>query len=97
MLRELTIADIADEQQKSIAELIGIENYIKLVDFYGGSSIYIYKRDSFLRILRDKQIRKEFKGNYRELAQKYNLTEIAIRNIIGEQNTVMEGQCKLNF
>lgn len=97
MLRELTIADIADEQQKSIAELIGIENYIKLVDFYGGSSIYIYKKDSFIRILRDKQIKAEFKGNYRELAQKYNLTEVAIRNIIGEQNPVMVGQCKLEI
>ena len=97
MLDELKMEDIADEQQKALAELIGIENYKKLVEVYGGSSIYVYKRDSFLRTLRDKKIKEEFKGNYRELAQKYNLTEMAIRNIIGEQNLIMQGQYKLNF
>jgi len=97
MLDELKMEDIADEQQKALAELIGIENYKKLVEVYGGSSIYIYKRDSFLRTLRDKKIKEEFKGNYKELAQKYNLTEMAIRNIVGEQNVIMQGQYKLNF
>ena len=97
MLDELKMEDIADEQQRSLAELIGIENYKKLVEVYGGSSIYIYKRDSFLRTLRDKKIKEEFKGNYKELAQKYNLTEMAIRNIVGEQNVIMQGQYKLNF
>ena len=97
MLDELKMEDIADEQQKALAELIGIENYKKLVEVYGGSSIYVYKRDSFLRTLRDKKIKEEFRGNYKELAQKYNLTEMAIRNIIGEQNVIMQGQYKLNF
>ena len=97
MLDELKMEDIADEQQKALAELIGIENYKKLVEVYGGSSIYVYKRDSFLRTLRDKKIKEEFKGNYKELAQKYNLTEMAIRNIVGEQNAIMQGQYKLNF
>lgn len=97
MLDELKMEDIADEQQRSLAELIGIENYKKLVEVYGGSSIYVYKRDSFLRTLRDKKIKEEFKGNYKELAQKYNLTEMAIRNIVGEQNVIMQGQYKLNF
>ena len=97
MLDELKMEDIADEQQKALAELIGIENYKKLVEVYGGSSIYVYKRDSFLRTLRDKKIKEEFKGNYKELAQKYNLTEMAIRNIVGEQNVIMQGQYKLNF
>jgi len=50
-----------------------------------------------LRTLRDKKIKEEFKGNYKELAQKYNLTEMAIRNIVGEQNVIMQGQYKLNF
>lgn len=97
MLDELKMEDIADEQQKALAELIGIENYKKLVETFGGSSIYVYKRDSFLRTLRDKKIKEEFKGNYKELAQKYNLTEMAIRNIVGEQNVIMQGQYKLNF
>lgn len=96
MLDELRMEDIADEQQRSLAELIGIENYKKLVEVYGGSSIYIYKRDGFLRLLRDKNIKAEFKGDYRELARKYNLSEVAIRNIVGE-DILMEGQIKLHF
>ena len=96
MLDELKMEDIADEQQKALAELIGIENYKKLVEVYGGSSIYIYKRDGFLRLLRDKNIKAEFKGDYRELARKYNLSEVAIRNIVGE-DILMEGQIKLHF
>ena len=96
MLDELKMEDIADEQQRSLAELIGIENYKKLVEVYGGSSIYIYKRDGFLRQLRDKNIKAEFKGDYRELARKYNLSEVAIRNIVGE-DILMEGQIKLHF
>ena len=96
MLDELRMEDIADEQQRSLAELIGIENYKKLVEVYGSSSIYIYKRDGFLRLLRDKNIKAEFKGDYRELARKYNLSEVAIRNIVGE-DILMEGQIKLHF
>ena len=96
MLDELKMEDIADEQQKALAELIGIENYKKLVEVYGGSSIYVYKRDSFLRTVRDKKIKAEFKGDYRELARKYNLSEVAIRNIVGE-DILMEGQIQLHF
>ncbi|MDO4765180.1 MAG: Mor transcription activator family protein [Eubacteriales bacterium] len=97
MLKELKLQDIADEQQKSIAELIGMENYIKLVENYGGSSIYIYKPDSFIRILRDKQIKEEFRGDYKVLAQKYNLTEVAIRKIVDEKNITFQGQIEFDF
>lgn len=96
MLDELKLEDITDEQQRSLAELIGIENYKKLVETFGGSSIYIYKRDGFLRLLRDKRIKAEFKGDYRELARKYNLSEVTVRNIIGD-DLLVEGQMKLNF
>ncbi len=97
MLDELKMEDIADEQQKALAELIGIENYKKLVETFGGSSIYVYKRDSFLRTLRDKKIREEFRGDYKVLAQKYNLTEVAIRKIVDEKNSPLQGQIAFDF
>lgn len=97
MLDELKLEDITDEQQRSLAELIGIENYKKLVETFGGSSIYIYKQDSFLRLLRDKKIREEFRGDYKALAQKYNLTEVAIRKIVDEKNSPLQGQIAFDF
>ena len=97
MLTELRIEDIADEQQRDLAEMIGLENYIRLVETYGGSSIYIYKQDSFVRLLRDKKIREEFRGDYRALAQKYNLSEMAIRNIVDRKNITLQGQIKMEL
>lgn len=97
MLQELTIEDITDEQQKCLAELLGIENYIKLVETHGGSSIYVYKKDSLIRGIRDKKIREEFRGDYKILAQKYNLTEMAIRNIVDKRNIVMQGQLEMEI
>lgn len=90
MLDTLKIEDIQNEEQKYIAELIGIASYVKLVKEFGGTSIYILKEDSLIKELRDKKIREEFKGgNYSALAKKYNLTEMTIRNIINDN-------CKLN-
>lgn len=71
------------EEQKEVAEIIGIENYIKLVKYFGGSSIYIHKADTISRVIRDEQIKEEFNGrNYKELALKYNLSVNQIREIL---------------
>lgn len=71
------------EEQKEIAEIIGIENYIRLVKCFGGSSIYIHKADTISRVIRDEQIKIEFNGhNYKELALKYNLSTNQIREIV---------------
>jgi len=74
-----------DEEQRQLAELIGLDNYVKLVEVYGGISIYIPKADKLERAERDKNIREEFDGwNYRELAVKYNLTEVRVRSIVSD-------------
>ena len=33
--------------QREVADLIGFENYLKLIDVYAAETIYIPKRDSF--------------------------------------------------
>lgn len=72
------------EEQRQIAEAIGMESYIKLSESFGGTNIYVAKANEIvLRKERDERIRKEFNGyNHTELALKYGLTEKWIRNIV---------------
>lgn len=77
--------DDLDGDQRLLAEAIGIEGYRKLVQVFGGTSIYIRKLDSLLQNDRNRAIFKEFDGyNFRELAQAYNLSERAIREIVSD-------------
>ena len=70
-----------DEEQQQVAELIGLDNYKRLVSVFGGLSIYIPKADAWERMARDEQIREEFDGyNFKELAGRYGLTEVRIRS-----------------
>ena len=96
MLDRLTIEDIINDEQKQIAEIIGIDAYIKLVRNFGGTSIYIWKQDSLIKDIRDKKIRSEFNGsNYSLLAKKYNLTDRTIRDIV--DNRALDGQIKFDL
>ena len=79
----ISISQLHSEQQKEIAEIIGIESYRKLVEYYGGSRIYIEKFDTITRLNRNKEIREKFdEGNHLQLAREYKLSEQTIRNII---------------
>lgn len=82
-LEKLQLEDL-DQEQQEVAEVIGLENYKQLMARYGGTSIYIPKTDRRERRDRNEQIRSAFNGyNFRELAQKFGLTEVTIRSIFG--------------
>ena len=83
---ELRIEELRDEQ-KQIAEVIGIDAYVKLSKTFGGTMLYIAKSEEIVkRNQRDNRIREEFNGrNYSQLALKYGLTETWIRNIVSEK------------
>lgn len=92
LLDELTLDDLQDEQ-KELAEIIGLEAYKKLISTYAGSFIYICKADTITANIRDRRIRKAFNGyNYRDLAQQYNLSENSIRRILRNGNEPHEEQ-----
>lgn len=75
--------DDLDDDQKFLAETIGMQSYINLIKTYGGTYIYIQKAESYERKVRNEEIKKEFNGyNYKMLAMKYGLTEIQIRSIV---------------
>lgn len=90
MLDDLKLDDLPIGQ-KDIAELIGLENYKKLVINFGGSDVYIQKEDTLTKELRNKKIIEMFNGdNYLELAIKFKLSERAVRGIISD-NLKMTG------
>ena len=82
----ISITQLRSEQQKEIAEIIGIEAYRKLVANYGGSRIYIEKSNTITRPDRNKEIREKFDGgNYLQLAREYELSEQTIRRIVDKK------------
>lgn len=96
MLNKLRIDDIVNDEQREIAQILGIESYIKLVEHFGGTSIYILKKDSLIKDIRDNKIRDEFNGcNYVYLAKRYNLTENTIRYIVNKRE--LDGQIKFEI
>ncbi len=84
--------------QKAIAEVIGMEAYIKLSKAFGGDdSLYVAKYDKLENIKRNKQIIDEFNGyNYQKLADKHNLSVRMVREIIADFNRKpLKGQLSL--
>ena len=85
--------------QREIAEIIGINSYIKLVKRFGGSNgIYIPKYSELLKPSRDTEILEKFNGyNFNELAMEYNLSVRSIYNLVSgilrkRKNAPLNGQ-----
>lgn len=84
LLEELTIDDL-DEDQRELAECIGIEAYKKLVASYAGNPINVRMPERITMKLRNDKIRLEFNGyNYADLSKKYGLCKNQIRNIVAD-------------
>lgn len=88
----ITMADL-DGDQLHLAELIGLENYLKVVQEFGGSAVYIRKLDSLRQGERDREICSKFDGyNFRELAQEYDLSERMVREIVSDHVRAMRSR-----
>ena len=69
--------------QKELADLVGLDIFKSIVKTFGGSNLYIPKIESVSRAARDDMIRQEFNGhNYKDLANRYSLTDVRIRSMI---------------
>lgn len=85
MLKYLTKEDIP-VSFTDIVDEIGIVGFIKLCKLCGGTSIYIPTENSLVKPIRNRVIRESFDGgNYKELARKFNVSEVQIRKIIAEK------------
>lgn len=82
LLDDLTLENL-DEEQRELADCIGLEAYKKLVYTYAGCTINVRDPERLTREIRNNYIRSEFNGgNYNELAAKYHLSNRMIRNIV---------------
>lgn len=91
-IEKLTDIGQLPEEQKELAELIGLDAYKKLVERYAGSPIYIQKADSVMKSVRDEEIRSRFDGsNYRELALAYGLAISTVREIVASRRREIRG------
>lgn len=85
LLDNLTLDDL-DDEQRELADCIGLEAYKKLITTYAGSYVYVCKVETLTAELRNSIIKKEFNGyNYLDLARKYDLSERTIRYIVSDQ------------
>ena len=84
-----------------IVDTIGIESALHIIKRFGGQLLYVPKIDIIEKLQRNRQIKEEFTGyNYKELSQKFNLSENQIRIITQEiaakkRAAPMEGQLAL--
>lgn len=82
LLRALQISDL-QEQHQEFAEVIGIDNLIRLSEYFGGTSIYVPQKRELVKLKKYELIRKEYNGsNIKELANKYDLSERTVYSIL---------------
>lgn len=93
---EITIDDL-QEQHKEYAAVIGLDNLIALSENFGGTQIYIPKKDELIKNKKYKAILDEYDGtNIRLLATKYEVSESTVYRIVRDKiirnDKTMEGQ-----
>ena len=75
-----------NQEHREFADLVGLDTFKALVRKCGGTCMYIPKEDNITRPARNAMIKAEFTGsNVRELAKKYQLSEVQIRSIIAQK------------
>lgn len=90
---KLTGTEQLREDQRELADVIGLEAYKKLIRHYGGNQLYIQQVDSVLKDLRDKELNEKFDGsNYKELSREYGISEMTIRDIVAEKRRQLRGE-----
>ena len=83
MLDSLTRDDLPDSVM-DIVDSIGLDAFKELVRLAGGSNLYIPNESSLVKPIRNRMIRDEFKGSYKDISMKYGISEIQVRNIINK-------------
>ena len=90
---KLTGTEQLREDQRELADVIGLEAYKKLIRHYGGNQLYIQQVDSVLKDMRDKELNEKFDGsNYKELSREYGISEMTIRDKVAEKRRQHRGE-----
>lgn len=84
--RDVRLEDLKSETMRELAEVIGFDATMRLVETYSGMVIYVPKMDSVLSAIRARLIREEFDGtNARKLAIRYNVSESWVNRVVNER------------
>ena len=85
-IKEIEINDL-DEKNKEFAEIVGVENFLKLCKHYGGGTAFYFNvLEEILKPIRNKKIVEEFDGyNIKYLAKRYRLTDERIKQIVKDE------------
>lgn len=84
MLEFLTESDVPDSVE-DVVDVIGIDAFKGLVKLAGGSLLYIPNESNLVKPIRNRMIRDEFMGSYRDISMKYGISEVQVRNIINKE------------
>lgn len=91
--QELSLDDL-QEQHREYAEVVGLDNLLKLADAFGGTSIYIPQRRELVKNKIYAAIYREFDGsNLPELTKKYGVSKSTVYNIVQDKI----GRCSCNI
>ena len=85
LVNETKEEDIAD-RYRPIVDIIGVDAFVELSIYACGDELYFPKPENIVAPARNRWVKKEYNGyNLKELAEKYNLTTVQIRNILKDE------------
>ena len=83
MLEFLTYNDVPDSV-KDVVDVIGIHAFKGLVKLAGGSNLYIPNESNLIKPIRNRMIKEEFNGSYKDISRKFGISEVQARNIVNK-------------
>lgn len=84
MLKNIILEDIP-ESSRYIAQAIGIEKFIILVELVGGDKFYVPSVSSLIKGQRNRMIKEMFRGSYSEVARHFGMSAHHVKQIIKGQ------------
>ena len=98
IFEDLEISDL-QENHREIADVVGLDNMIKLIEHFGGNSIYIPQKYELYRTKMYAEILDQYDGtNIKRLATDYGVSEKTVYTIVknkllrGGEKKQLEGQ-----
>lgn len=68
---------------RDLVEVFGMEVFISLIEYCGGSSLYLPSKGAVVKKARNRVIREEFDGgNFRELSSRFGISDMQVRKIV---------------
>ena len=82
ILELIKVEDVPDGS-RDLVEIFGMDMFMELVDYCGGSNVYIPSKGAIVKKARNRVIKEEFDGgNFRELSSKFGISDIQVRKIV---------------